>query len=229
MSELSFLKIESVHKTYRSGQKDVRAVNGIDLEIERGRSLAIIGPSGAGKSTLLHILGGLDRPTSGKIRLDGVDIYKLPDGQRAKIRNERIGFVFQFYHLLPEFTALENVMLPALMRSRESGVGSREIMDRAREALKAVNLEERISHRPGELSGGESQRVAIARAIINEPEALLCDEPTGNLDSKTSESIYELLFGLKSKFNTALIIVTHDENISKLTDHTIRLRDGKIV
>src|SRR3989338_6712797 len=144
MSEHSFLKIESVQKTYRSGPKDVRAVNGIDLEMERGRSLAIIGPSGAGKSTLLHILGGLDRPTSGKIMLDGVDIYKLPDSQRAKIRNERVGFVFQFYHLLPEFTALENVMLPALIRSRESGVGSREIIDRAREALKAVNLEKRI-------------------------------------------------------------------------------------
>lgn len=227
MSEKSFLMIEAVHKTYRSGLKDVRAVNGIDMEMKRGKSLAIIGPSGAGKSTLLHILGGLDRPTSGKIRLDGVDIYKLPDSQRAKIRNERIGFVFQFYHLLPEFTALENVMLPALIeKDHRPKLGLRK---RAEESLKSVGLKDRMNHRPGELSGGESQRVAIARAIINEPEILLCDEPTGNLDSKTSESIYELLFGLRSKSNTALVIVTHDENISKQVDETIRIRDGKIV
>lgn len=222
MSEQPFLKIESIHKTYKSGTKDVKAVNGVDMEMKRGRSLAIIGPSGAGKSTLLHILGGLDRPTSGRIRLDGVDIYKLTDSQRAKIRNERIGFVFQFYHLLPEFTALENVALPALVRGYRS-------QDRAREVLMSVGLKDRMNHRPSELSGGESQRVAIARAIMHEPEILLCDEPTGNLDSKTRESIYELLFALKSKSNTALVIVTHDENISKHVDETIRIEDGKIV
>ena len=236
MSEHSFLKIESVQKTYRSGPKDVRAVNGIDLEMERGRSLAIIGPSGAGKSTLLHILGGLDRPTSGKIRLDGIDIYKLPDSQRAKMRNERIGFVFQFYHLLPEFTALENVMLPALIKRQDTSLGfardrrnkRQGLEKKAAGLLKSVGLENRMNHKPNELSGGESQRGAIARAIINEPEVLLCDEPTGNLDSKASESIYELLFEIKSKREMTLVIVTHDESISSHMDRTIRIKDGQI-
>ena len=219
---------KDICKVYKTEGKKVKAVDGVSVKLKRARSVSIIGPSGAGKSTVLHILGGLDKPTSGHVIFDSADIYKLPDKERAYIRNKRVGFVFQFYYLLPEFTALENVMMPAMIygqRSRTDGLG---IMDRAVNALKLVGLADRIKHRPSELSGGESQRVAIARSIINEPEILLCDEPTGNLDSKTSESVYELLFGLKSKINLALVIVTHDEQLSKRTDEIIRLKDGKI-
>ncbi|MDP3803938.1 MAG: ABC transporter ATP-binding protein [Candidatus Omnitrophota bacterium] len=221
MSEIG-LAASGLHKIYKNGLKEVKAVNGISLEVKKGSSVAIVGPSGAGKSTLLHLMGGLDKPTSGRVALDGVDIYRLSDRERAKIRNRRIGFVFQFYHLLPEFTALENVMMPALIR----GNGIRK---RAMDLLESVGLEDRAGHRPGELSGGESQRVAIARALVNEPEILLCDEPTGNLDSKTSESIYGLLFDLKSKANMALVIVTHNEGLSSKVERIIRIKDGKIV
>lgn len=219
--EEALLTARDIRKIYRKSRREVRALDGISLQIKPGESLAAIGPSGAGKSTLLHILGGLDRPTSGKVSLEGVDIYKLPDRQRAQIRNKRIGFVFQFYHLLPEFTALENVMLARLISGRAT-------QDAARNVLRAVGLEARADHRPAELSGGESQRVAIARALVNEPSILLCDEPTGNLDSKTSESIYEILFGLKSKVKTALIIVTHDEKISQRVDRVVRIKDGRV-
>ncbi|MBI5144327.1 MAG: ABC transporter ATP-binding protein [Candidatus Omnitrophica bacterium] len=222
------LRAKDIHKIYKNGLKEVRAVNGVSLEIKKGSSLAIVGPSGAGKSTLLHLLGGLDKPTSGNITLDGVDIYRLSDKERARIRNQRIGFVFQFYHLLPEFSALENVMLPGLINGqgpRSRGQGAKK---RARHILKAVGLEDRTNHRPGELSGGESQRVAIARALVNEPEILLCDEPTGNFDSKTSVSIYGLLLDLKSKTGMVLVVVTHDERISSRIGHIIRIKDGMI-
>jgi len=211
-----------IHKIYKNGSKDVKAVNGVSVNIERGSTVAIIGPSGAGKSTLLHLLGGLDSPTSGDILLDGVDIYKLPDGERARLRNKRIGFVFQFYHLLPEFSALENVMMPALIKDH------RRNKERASDILKSVGLGDRINHCPSELSGGEAQRVAIARALVNSPEILLCDEPTGNLDSKTREGVYELLFELKAKTNMTLIIVTHDNTISPRIPSVIPLEDGKI-
>lgn len=222
-----FLTANDMHKTYKKGLKEVKAVNGINLNIEAGSSMAIVGPSGAGKSTVLHLLGGLDRPTSGTVRLDGVDIYSLSDRDRARVRNRRIGFVFQFYHLLAEFTALENVMMPGLIKGREKGRQS--LRDRAHDILKTVGLEDRINHTPGELSGGESQRVAIARALINEPEVLLCDEPTGNLDSKNSAAIYSLLFHLKSRSNMSLVIVTHDEKVSDMTEDTLRIKDGKSV
>lgn len=222
-----FLIVQDLRKIYRNGQKEVRAVDGISIEIKKGRSVAIVGPSGAGKSTFLHMLGGLDKPTSGNILLGETDIYKLSDRDRAAIRNKKIGFVFQFYHLLPEFTALENVMMPALMNSGAIRNTQCAIRKRAADVLMSVGLEHRIDHLPSRLSGGESQRVAVARALINEPEILLCDEPTGNLDSKTSESIYELLFGIKSKINTALVIVSHDEKLSSRVDETIRLKDGK--
>ncbi|MDD3905907.1 MAG: ABC transporter ATP-binding protein [Candidatus Omnitrophica bacterium] len=222
------LLAKGIHKSYDNNGKRVKAVDGIDLQLNAGRSTAFIGPSGAGKSTLLHILGGLDRPTSGHVMLDGVDIYKLPDRERASIRNRRVGFVFQFYHLLPEFTALENVMMPEIIKNQKLKSKDRNVKERAGEALKLVGLTNRMTHRPGELSGGESQRVAIARAIINKPEVLLCDEPTGNLDSATSESVYELLFGLKESYALTLVIVTHDEKLSKRTDEVIRMKDGKI-
>jgi len=229
----NILVAQNVRKIYTHGRKEVRAVDGVGMEIKKGTSTAIVGPSGAGKSTLLHMLGGLDKPTSGHVILDTADIYKLPDKGRAHIRNKRVGFVFQFYHLLPEFTALENVMLPVMMNSsRRLNVGysvDDSIRKMAEDCLRLVELGNRISHKPSELSGGESQRVAIARAIINEPEILFCDEPTGNLDSKTSESIYELLFGLKAKSGLTLVIVTHDEKVSQKTDKTIRIKDGKVV
>lgn len=224
----TFFIAQDVCKIYKDNGKKVKAVDGISLKFKKGRSVAILGPSGAGKSTLLHILGGLDKPTSGHVALGGIDLYKLPDKGRAYIRNKRIGFVFQFYHLLPEFTALENVMMPGLMEVRGGRSGSRVVRDKAVNALNLVGLANRMSHKPSELSGGESQRVAIARAIINEPEILLCDEPTGNLDSKTSESIYELLFGLKAKIGLTLVMVTHDERLSDKTEDIIRLKDGKI-
>ncbi len=216
------LEAKNLHKFYKNGQKEVRAVNGVNLQIKKGQSVGIIGPSGAGKSTLLHLLGGIDKPSSGKVILDDIEIYNLPDRELARIRNRRVGFVFQFYHLMPEFTALENVMLPSLITGHR-------LRDRAEDVLKLVGLKERISHKPGELSGGESQRVAIARALMNEPEILLCDEPTGNLDSKTSESIYELLFSVRSKTSATLVIVTHDEHISKRAEEVIHIKDGKII
>ncbi len=219
---------KNLHKIYQRGHKEVTAVNGIDLEIKKATSVLIVGPSGAGKSTLLHMLGGLDKPTSGKILLDDADIYKLPDRERAVMRNERIGFVFQFYHLLSEFTALENVMMPSMISCCERRTTNYERRKRAVSVLKAVGLEHRMDHLPSRLSGGESQRVAIARAIMNEPQLLLCDEPTGNLDSNTSESIYEILFGLKVRNAMTIVIVSHDEKLVSRVDLTIRLKDGKL-
>jgi lipoprotein-releasing system ATP-binding protein len=234
MSKQSLI-VKDLHKIYRRGHKEVRAVNGVELEIKKASSVAIVGPSGSGKSTLLHMLGGLDKPTSGKILLEDTDIYKLPDKERAIMRNERIGFVFQFYHLLPEFTALENVMMPALMsssavRCTPACPADRQyaVRKRAADVLKSVYLENRMDHIPSRLSGGESQRVAIARAIMNEPQLLLCDEPTGNLDSNTSESIYEILFGLKARNGMTIVIVSHDEKLVSRVDSTIRLKDGKL-
>ena len=223
------LTAKDVKKIYRTGAKEVRAVDGISLEIRKGESVAIVGPSGSGKSTILHILGGLDRPTSGKIFLEDSDLYAMSDSKRADIRGGKVGFVFQAYHLLPEFTALENVMLPALIKRTETRGKRLDIREKAKKILESVGLEDRLSHRPGELSGGESQRVAIARALINDPQVLLCDEPTGNLDSKNSEAIYNLLFELKTKSGISLVIVTHDESITRQTNRTIRLKDGKEV
>jgi len=216
--------LKDIHKKYRTGPKEVRAIDGLTLEIEKGRSVAIVGQSGAGKSTLLHVMGGLDRPSKGKVFINGTDIYRQTDSERARLRNRSAGFVFQFYHLLGEFTALENVMMPALI-----GGPRTEIRKRAAELLKLVGLAARSDHRPGELSGGESQRVAIARALMNEPEFLLCDEPTGNLDSKTSDSVYDLLLDIKSRTGTTLVVVTHDEDAASRLDRKVHIRDGKII
>ena len=239
------LKAEGVHKIYRDGKKDLHVLKGIDLEVEKGRSLAIVGPSGAGKSTLLHMLGGLDRPSSGKVFVDGSDLYTLTDSKRAGLRNKRIGFVFQFYHLLPEFTALENVMLPALIRRplsvfripssvfRRTKNGIRYtvygIRDTAESLLRELGLENRMRHRPSELSGGEQQRVAIGRSLINSPDMLLCDEPTGNLDSGMGEEILDILFRLNKKNKTTIVIVTHDKEIAKRADRIVEIRDGELI
>jgi len=224
------LTAHEIYKIYRNGSREIRAVDGISLQIERTKSFAIVGPSGAGKSTLLHLLGGLDNPTRGKVAFDGRDLYALSDSERARIRNRSVGFVFQFYHLLPEFTALENVMLPAMIMGfgfRDSGIGVKKIRERAENILKSVGLGDRLHHKPNELSGGEAQRVAIARALINEPALLLCDEPTGNLDSKTGEMVFGLLLELKIKKDMTLIVATHDKGISSRLDQSIYIRDGR--
>ena len=199
------------------------------MELRKDDVIAIVGPSGAGKSTLLHILGGIDKPSSGKVFLDSSDFYSLDDIKRAKFRNQKIGFVFQFYHLLPDFTALENVMLPALIKIRESGGKKQEVKNRAEILLEDVGLGKRIHHRPSELSGGEQQRVAIARALVNNPKALLCDEPTGNLDSEMGLEILNILFNLNKKNKTAIVIVTHDKEIARRANRIVEMKDGVLV
>jgi len=222
------LRAEGIHKIYRDGKKDLRVLKGIDLEVGKGETVSVVGPSGAGKSTLLHILGGLDRPNSGKVFLGDSDFYALSENDRARHRNQKIGFVFQFYHLLPEFTALENAMMPALVPCQVSGVRCQGARGKAERLLKNIGLGNRLSHRPGELSGGEQQRVAIARALINNPEVLLCDEPTGNLDSKMGEEILDILFGLNKEHRTTIVLVTHDKGIAKRAARTAEIRDGRI-
>jgi len=221
------IKAVKIIKTYRQGRSRIEAVKEASLEIERGESLLIAGPSGAGKSTLIHLLGGLDLPTGGRLFIDGADFSSLSDRRRASIRNEKVGFVFQFYHLLPEFTVFENVILPALMRRRNRS-RLREIKLRGYELLETVGLRERASHTPRELSGGESQRVAIARSLMNRPEILFADEPTGNLDSRMGGEIIECLWRLKEKESMAFVVVTHDERISFGFDKTFIMTDGRI-
>lgn len=223
------LRADNVHKIYKDGKKELHVLKGVSLEIRKDEIIAIVGPSGAGKSTLLHILGGIDKPSSGKVFLDNSDFYSLDDVKRARFRNQKIGFVFQFYHLLPEFTALENVMLPALIKIKETGGKRPVVKNRAEVLLEDVGLEKRMHHRPGELSGGEQQRVAIARALINNPKALLCDEPTGNLDSEMGQEILNILFNLNKKHKTAIVIVTHDKEIAKKAHKIIEMKDGKIL
>jgi ABC-type lipoprotein export system ATPase subunit len=216
-----------ISKVYTQGSSAaIAAVAGVSLEVQKGESVLITGPSGAGKSTLLHLLGGLDRPTEGTLFFNGIDFYRLSDRERSRIRNEKIGFIFQMYHLLPEFTVMENVMLPALMRRRRAGERTSHIRKHVKALLEIVGLEKRADHRPSELSGGESQRTAIARALVNDPEVLLCDEPIGNLDSKKGEEIIECLWALKEKKGTALVIVTHDEEIHDGFDRRYMIKDG---
>ncbi|MCD6094153.1 MAG: ABC transporter ATP-binding protein [Candidatus Omnitrophica bacterium] len=218
------LRTVNLSKRYKSGKAEVWALREVNLEIKEGEFLVIIGPSGAGKSTLLHLLGALDSPSSGKVFLDKLDISQISASQRAEIRRKKVGFVFQFYHLLPEFTALENVMLPA----RVAGYGVRVTGCKAKKLLEKLGLENRANHRPSELSGGEQQRVAIARALINEPEILLCDEPTGNLDSQTGERIVSILEGLNKEGRT-LVIVSHEQKIAQRAGRLLKMEDGGIL
>ncbi len=213
----------NLHKVYINGTKELRVLKGINLSIEDGKIVGIVGPSGAGKSTLLHILGGLDMPTQGRVYLDEVDIYKLPDRHLARLRNEKIGFVFQFYHLFSEFNVLENVMLPALCsRKRMNG----KVRENSRSLLNSVGLLERSSHMPNQLSGGEQQRVAVARALINEPKILFCDEPTGNLDSRCGWEIINMIRALNKERGTTVVLVTHNEEIARIADTILHLKDG---
>lgn len=221
---MSILKADKIHKAYNKGNKALKVLRGIDLDIEKGKISAIVGPSGAGKSTLLHILGGLDNPTQGEVFFENKSLYKLSDSERAKIRNKRVGFVFQFYHLLSEFTAIENVYLPAVI----GGDKAKNLKKRSQELLKQLGLANREEHYPSQLSGGEMQRVAIARALINNPEVLFCDEPTGNLDSAAGLQIKQLIWGLNQSKEQTVVIVTHDETLFKDADRVLHIKDGLI-
>ncbi len=217
----------NLSKTFYQGRNKIEAVKEVNLTIEKGTSIAIIGPSGAGKSTLLHTLGGLDTPTSGSIIFKERDLYKLSDRERARLRNKKIGFVFQFYHLLPEFTVLENVIMPALI-GRAIRDTRYAIQKRAELLLGRMDLSHRLNHKPRELSGGEAQRVAIARALINEPDILICDEPTGNLDSGMGEQIYGIIYRASKERKMSLVIVTHREHPDFGFDKTYYIKDGRM-
>lgn len=219
------LKVTALEKSFRSGKEVLPVLKGIDLTIEAGETVALVGASGAGKSTLLHILGTLDYPTSGQVCYNGTPVFDLPDRQMACFRNKTIGFVFQFHHLLPEFTALENVLMPAMI----AGKSRAEAHDTASKLLSDVGLARRLTHKPGELSGGEQQRVAVARALVLDPCFIMADEPTGNLDMKTSEEVHELLMGLQRDRNISLLVVTHNELLADRMGRKIRLLDGMVV
>ncbi|NEN75748.1 lipoprotein-releasing ABC transporter ATP-binding protein LolD [Pelistega sp. NLN82] len=216
------LHIENVTKSYFDGTETLDILRGVHLEVKRGEMLAIIGASGSGKSTLLHIMGLLDQPTQGQVIIDGIDTVSLTESERSRLRNQKLGFVYQFHHLLPEFTALDNVAMPLIMR-RESYQKAREL---AKEVLEKVGLKDRVLHRPGELSGGERQRVALARALVANPVVVLADEPTGNLDTETAESMFALLKEVNKTFNTAFVIVTHDPKLAALADRQLVMDKG---
>ncbi|MFA5072375.1 MAG: ABC transporter ATP-binding protein [Nitrospirota bacterium] len=217
------MHIQQLKKTFRTGPEALHVLDGIDLTIQEGEMLSIVGASGVGKSTFLHIVGALDWPTSGKVYYDTVDIFGLDPNALAMFRNERVGFVFQFHHLLPEFSALENVMFPALIqrKDRKKATESAEII------LNDVGLADRLHHRPGELSGGEQQRVAVARALVLNPSVVLADEPTGNLDAHTGETIHDLLCKINKQKNITFIIVTHNDKFALRADRVLRMTEGK--
>jgi lipoprotein-releasing system ATP-binding protein len=218
------IQVQNLSKTFLKDGLTIEVLKGLNLRIETGESLAVVGVSGSGKSTLIHILGTLDHPTSGAILFDNVNVFTWPEQKLAAFRNQKIGFIFQFHNLLPEFTSLENTMMPALIRRMPKGEAKR----RAEAILTEVGLGDRITHKPGELSGGEQQRVAIARALILEPEILLADEPTGNLDTETGKKIEEIMVALNRTKRITLIVVTHNQSLADRMSHQIGLRDGRI-
>ncbi|MEZ4224382.1 MAG: ABC transporter ATP-binding protein [Polyangiaceae bacterium] len=223
-ADQALVEIKDLHKSFEHMGRTLHVLKGIDLSIYPGQILSIVGPSGAGKSTLLHCIGTLDLPTSGSIRFGGEELTTMNQARLAAVRNRDIGFVFQFHHLLPEFTALENVMLPGLIQGR----ARKEMQDRATALLDGVGLKDRATHRPGELSGGEQQRVAVARALALGPRLVLADEPTGNLDSATSEAIHELFFKINEDFGTTIVVVTHNPAFAESMPRVVRMKDGRV-
>src|SRR5574344_26516 len=212
------IDVKNIHKSFGS----LQVLKGVDLHINKGEVVSIVGPSGAGKTTLLQIIGTLDRPDQGDVVIDGINTRELSTNKLSEFRNRHIGFVFQFHQLLPEFTAIENIMIPAYI----AGVSPKDAKKRASELLEFMGLADRAEHKPNELSGGEKQRVAVARALVNNPAVILADEPSGSLDSKNKQELHQLFFDLRDKFGQTFVIVTHDENLAQITDRTIKMRDG---
>jgi len=220
----TIFEMKEVWKTYCMKDVETHALRGVDIKIKKGEYVAILGPSGSGKSTVMHVMGCLDTPTKGKVFVEGMEISKLSEDELAKIRREKIGFIFQAYNLIPGLNAVENVALPM----RLDGHGTKESHERAKKLLKRVGLEKRLTHKPSEMSGGEQQRVAIARALVNDPEVILADEPTGNLDSKSGREIFELLEDLHRKTGKTVVIVTHDIHLAERAHRKIKMADGNV-
>ena len=225
MSNETVIQVENLVKTYRLGKVSIPALRGISFDVAKGEFLAVIGPSGSGKTTLLNLMGAIDKPTSGRIFIDGRDVTTLGEGELTKLRRHKIGFIFQFYNLIPALTALENVELPMLT----AGVSRKDASKRASQLLETVGLAERVGHLPDELSGGEQQRVAIARALANKPSVILADEPTGDLDTKTGIEVVKILYDTSKKENATVIVVTHDPMITEKADRILHMRDGNII
>ncbi|MEC4725689.1 lipoprotein-releasing ABC transporter ATP-binding protein LolD [Shewanella sp. D64] len=221
MPEL-LLEVKNVSKCFQEGSVDTQVLKDVDLQVFKGEQLAIVGTSGSGKSTLLHIMGTLDRPTSGSVIMLGEDLYGLSARRQSEVRNQDLGFIYQFHHLLPEFTALENVAMPALIQGRNR----KEVEAEAKVLLERVGLGHRLTHTPAEMSGGERQRTAIARALINKPKLVLADEPTGNLDASSGEAVYELIQELANQLGTAFVVVTHDTKLAARMDRQVQMKDG---
>lgn len=224
MSQSGILRCQQLGMTYTEGPNDVEVLSDINLNIEKGERIAIIGASGSGKSTLLHLLGGLDLPSTGSVWVDGQELSRMADKKRGSIRNQYLGFVYQFHHLLPEFTAVENVAMPLLIRGEDSKLATRKASD----LLEEIGLGHRLEHRPVELSGGERQRAAIARALVTEPNVVLADEPTGNLDEKTAQGVFDMMMSLNQRIGTALVMVTHDIKLANKMDKRFHLEQGRI-
>ncbi|MEZ9594095.1 lipoprotein-releasing ABC transporter ATP-binding protein LolD [Shewanella sp. 10N.261.52.F9] len=225
MTQELLLQVSNVSKRYQEGSVDTQVLHNVDLQVFKGEQLAIVGSSGSGKSTLLHIMGTLDSPTSGTVTMLGEDLYQLSSQRQAKVRNENVGFIYQFHHLLPEFTALENVSMPALIQGQRRKL----VEPKAKALLERVGLGHRLTHTPAEMSGGERQRVAIARALINDPKLVLADEPTGNLDANSGEAVYELITELAAQLGTAFVVVTHDQKLAARMDRQLHMKDGRLV